>query len=94
MKQLVLNKQDYIFRKMDGVYIALYFLDGDSHMFDDVGTILIDIIERFPTYEEALQKSCEYFGENITDFTVEFDMFVERMVDLNLLFVNNIGGEL
>lgn len=91
MKQLVLNKKDYIFRKMDNVYIALYFSDGNSHMFDDVGTLLIDMIERFPIYDEALQKSCEYFGENISDFAKEFNIFVERMKDLNLLIENNIG---
>ena len=86
MKVIKINEKDFMFRKFDGVYVALFFNDGDSLLFDDVGTVFIDAILKISDYDKALEYSLGFF-ENVKQYDVasDFENFINNLLDLNVI---------
>ena len=91
MRIAKINEKEYMFRKFDNVYVGLFFNNGDSIMFDDVGTVFIDSIIKYPNCEKALEYALKFFDNTEQyDVATDFEDFLNELLKLNAIEIEEI----
>ena len=82
----ILNRNDYIVRKIEDKYVFLKFTNGDSHLLDEIGTLFLDTYLDYGDCKSALIALCDIYP-NIQKEIIQrdFEEFIELLKEKEIL---------